>query len=231
MTDNTVYLKLKSDNTKVGPIPVSTSSRQTCPTSCVLKNNGCYADNFPMKLHWDKVSRGEKGYTWDDFLAKVKSMKKNQLWRHNQAGDLVGEGDVLFYAALIDLVEANKGKRGFTYTHYPPAPANLGGLSYANRNGFTINLSADTVEQADAYAALGVGPVVVVLPRDSTLKETPAGRKIVHCPAQSIEYMTCAVCQLCQKADRESIVGFIVHGARFKTAQRVIEIKKGVDHE
>lgn len=225
MTESTVYLRMKSENSKVGPIPVSTSGRQTCPDACDLKLNGCYADNFPMKIHWDRVTRGEKGYPWAEFLDKVRSMKKGQIWRHNQAGDLMGAGDIIFYARLVELVEANEGRRGFTYTHYPAVP-NLAGIRYANQNGFTINLSADTVEKADELAALGVAPVVVILGRGSKIRATPGGRKIVQCPAQTIEYMTCAVCQLCQNPKREAIVGFEVHGARFKTAQRVIEIKQ-----
>lgn len=230
MTDIKVYFKLQSGNSKTGPIPVSTSGRQTCPEACCLKDNGCYAGNFPMSIHWDKVTRGEKGYTWDEFLGRVRSLKKNQIWRHNQAGDLIGTGNVIDYYRLIELVEANEGRRGFTYTHYPADPINRGVLLYANTHGFTVNLSADTVEEADRLAALGVGPVVTMLPRGWKGKTTPAGRKITICPAQTVEYMTCSVCQLCQDPNRKAIVGFTVHGARFKVAQRVIELKQEKPH-
>lgn len=221
-----VYFKQQSENSKVGPIPVSTSGRQTCPDACELKGNGCYADNFPMKLHWDKVTRGEKGYQWSEFLDRVRKLKPGQIWRHNQAGDFVGTGNQIDEFYLTGLVTANSGKRGFTYTHYPMTPHNMLWVDAANRGGFTINLSADTVEEADALAALGVAPVVTMLPRENWPTETPAGRKITRCPAQTVEYMTCAVCQLCQKADRNTIVGFVVHGARFKAAGRVIQIKQ-----
>jgi len=38
----------KSSNRKTGPIPVTTSPVETCPTSCPLKNNGCYAEGGPL---------------------------------------------------------------------------------------------------------------------------------------------------------------------------------------
>ena len=39
-----VNLTLKSRNQKVGPVPVSTSGKHTCPDACPLKANGsCYA--------------------------------------------------------------------------------------------------------------------------------------------------------------------------------------------
>lgn len=225
MTDITVALKYKSENSKVGPIPVSTSPRQTCPDACSLKGNGCYAENFPMNIHWDRVSNGDRGHTWDEFIARVKHMKKNQIWRHNQAGDLVGAGDMIDEWHLACLTAANVGKRGFTYTHYPMNEHNARCVKLANEMGFTINLSADTVEEADRLAALGVAPVVTLLPRGVVPRETPAGRKITRCPAQTVEYMTCAVCKLCQDPKRETIVGFVSHGARFKTVDRVIKLK------
>jgi hypothetical protein len=230
MTEITVYFRRESGNSKTGPIPVSTSGRQTCPDACQLKGNGCYADNFPMKIHWDKVTRGEKGYTWDGFLFRIKELKKNQIWRHNQAGDLIGTDNVIDEFYLAGLTAANVGRRGFTYTHYPMTPHNQRVVQLANQLGFTVNLSADTVEEADELAALGVGPVVTMLPRGWKGKTTPAGRKITVCPAQTVEYMTCSVCQLCQDPNRKAIVGFTVHGARFKVAQRVIELKQEKPH-
>jgi hypothetical protein len=226
MTDFTVYFRLVSGNGKVGPIPVSTSGRQTCPPACNLKGNGCYADNFPLMIHWDKVTRGEKGYRWDDFIERVRKLKKGQLWRHNQAGDLIGTDNRIDEFYLASLTSANVGRRGFTYTHYPMDEHNARCVELANFHGFTVNLSADTVEEADRLAALGVGPVVTMLPLKNAPKTTPAGRKITVCPAQTVEYMTCSVCQLCQDPKRKSIVGFVVHGARRKVAQRVIEIKQ-----
>jgi hypothetical protein len=38
----------------------------------------------------------------------------------------------------------------------------------------------------------------------------------VVCPAQTQDEMACNICELCQKRDRKSIVGFKAHGSRRK---------------
>jgi hypothetical protein len=220
VTTHTVHFSRIANNAKTGPIPVTTSSRSTCPTTCAFKNNGCYAENFPLKLHWDRVSRGERGMAWEGLVDEISRLPKGQLWRHNQAGDLPGADDVIDGAALKQLVRANRGRRGFTYTHYPTSPANLRALRHANKNGFTINLSADSLADADRLAKHRL-PMVVVVPQGWEGGTTPAGRKVTLCPAQFMDAMNCANCGLCQKADRHAIVAFEAHGARRAHVSRI----------
>lgn len=218
-----VHLTRKSRNSKVGPIPVSTTERSSCG-ACALKGNGCYGDNFHLGMLWDKVSDGRLGMSWDAFCTAIGKLPDGQLWRHNQIGDLPHVNGKIDRAAFIDLVNANRGKRGFTYTHHAASLHNLELLSQANHNGFTVNLSADNLEHADRLYGKG-SPVVTILP-DTQLTNTvtPAGRRVVVCPAAVREDVTCSTCQLCQRAEREVIVGFPAHGAR-KT--KVIQIFKG----
>lgn len=219
-----VYLSLKSSNSKTGPIPVSTTSDETCPPACPLRDIGCYAKAGPLWFRWLEVTRGERGGTWQEFVDKVAALPAGQLWRHNQAGDLPGEGDTINDAALGELVKANRDKRGFTYTHKPMNEHNAFVVSLANYNGFTINLSANNLEHADTLAALAVAPVVTVLPADVQGNQkvfTPAGRQVAVCPATYDERVTCSSCQLCQRQNRKVIVGFPAHGAQRKSADKV----------
>lgn len=169
-------------------------------------------------MHWAKVTRGERGMAWLDFLAAIQNLPDNQLWRHNAAGDLPGANNTIDPFGLADVVRANTGKRGFTYTHKPMTSGNRTAIANANRDGFTVNLSADTVGQADALSDLGIAPVVVVLGSDvdgastKTVK-TPAGRTVVVCPATYRDDVTCANCGLCAVRKRQTIVGFPAHGA------------------
>ena len=39
-----------STNRKTGPIPVATSSSDTCPTTCPLLTGGCYGKGGPLRL-------------------------------------------------------------------------------------------------------------------------------------------------------------------------------------
>ena len=144
------HLTLKSSNRKTGNIPVTTSSRDTCPDACPMKANGCYAEGGHLRLHWDSVTNGKRGMTFKEFRDKICELPKGQLWRHDQAGDLPGKGDVIDPRDMTDLIMANTGKRGFTYTHKPPQVGrNLELIESANIMGFTVNLSANSREHSD----------------------------------------------------------------------------------
>ena len=222
------HFQEKSDNVKTGPIPVTTSPAYTCPPACPLRDGGCYAKGGPLGLHWAKVSSGERGVYWTSFLQRIADLPKGQLWRHNQAGDLPGFGDEIDIIKLAELGQANDGKRGFTYTHKPVldgeyAAVNRSAIGQANYiAGFTVNLSANSLREADALADLGVGPVVAIVPEGSPRTQyTPKGRKGIGCPAQYIDDITCEDCGLCQRSDRTVVVLFWTHGSSKRKAEAV----------
>lgn len=214
-----VHLSLKSANAKTGPIPVSTTERDSCPSDCAMRSE-CYAASGPLALHWAAVSAGTRGTEWGQFCQSIEALPKGQLWRHNQAGDLPQVGGTVDAVKLGQLVAANRGKRGFTYSHHRDR-ASLGWIKHANEWGFTVNLSANDLRDADTLADTGAGPVVVVLPSTQSQNTvTPAGRKVVVCPATQRDDISCATCQLCQR-QRDTIVGFPAHGSR----HRVINLR------
>ena len=214
-----VHLSPKSANVKTGPIPVSTTERDSCPSDCAMRSE-CYAASGPLALHWAAVSAGTRGTDWGQFCTSIEALPEGQLWRHNQAGDLPQIGGTVDAVKLGQLVAANRGKRGFTYSHHRDA-ASLEWIRHANAWGFTINLSANDLRDADYLADTGAGPVVVVLPSTQSQNTvTPAGRRVVVCPATQRDDISCATCQLCQR-QRDTIVGFPVHGSR----HRVINLR------
>ena len=215
------YLNLKSANKKTGPIPVSTTSEESCPDSCPFRNNGCYAKGFPLKGRWQEITEKKRGVKYSKFIHQIHALPENQLWRHNQAGDLVGNRVNIDIGALNALVGANKGKRGFTYTHYDVIKnkKNRNAVARANANGFTVNLSANNLEHADQLKETNCGPVVVVMPKDFKSKtKTPKGNTVIQCPA-TYNDTTCLDCQLCQKQTNRAIVGFPAHGSSYKRAE------------
>ena len=212
------HLTLKSGNAKTGPIPVSTTDSTSCPPVCPFKSSGCYADSGPLKLHWNKVAQ-DRGESITQFCHKIKSLPAGQLWRHNQAGDLPGRGNQIDVGQLAQLVGANEGKRGFTYTHKPMTASNLKAVTIANELGFTINLSGNNIEHADSLMKHNL-PVVTVLPINAPKKQiTPGGHKVVTCPA-TYRNTNCADCGLCQR-DRNFIIGFPAHGTSAKKANLI----------
>lgn len=211
-------LIVKSANKKTGKIPVSMTDRSSCPSTCIWYNKGCYALYGPLNIHWKRVSDKKYGDSWEDFCYKVKSLPSGQLWRHNSAGDLPGEDCKINKEMLQLLITSNQNKKGFTYTHKPitnhnEAENNKKMIHIANQNGFCVNLSAFNIEKADSMYKLNIGPVTVVLPVNSPKKIiTPDGNKIIVCPAQLSEFVTCDKCKLCAYTQRKIIIGFLAHG-------------------
>jgi hypothetical protein len=144
-----------------------------------------------------------------------------QAWRHNQAGDLPGRSNRIDRAKLRQLVRANVGKRGWTYTHPPLTETNVEAIREANAGGFTVNVSANDATHAvsvkQQYPDL---PVACVLPADTTAKvQTVDGVRIVTCPATLRDDVTCEKCLLCQRSDRDYVIGFPAHGSGRKKAE------------
>ena len=221
-----VHITMKSNNKKVGKIPVSTTSASTCPDICPFNHEnegGCYANAGPLAMHWKKVTDGNRGDTWEMFVGKIANLKADTLWRHNQAGDLAGNGKRLDAKANFQLSEANKGKRGWTYTHYDVIKDkhNANVVEQMVSDGFVVNLSGNNLAHADDLYDLGIAPVTAVLPSTQmTNTTTPKGRKVVVCPAVIKDDVSCESCGLCARM-RDAIVGFPAHGNGKKKADAI----------
>lgn len=221
----------KSENPITGPIMVTTSPRVTCPLSCAFRKGRdspmagvCYAEHGALGGYvWTLLDRtpvgrsvmnGTRVYGFDELLYLIRSLSPRALWRHNVAGDLPSNNRATIdRAALRAIVDANKGRRGFTFTHYDVLTnlANHQAIEEANKNGFTINLSANSLEHADELADLRIAPVTVILPAGTERNTTtPKGRTVVICPTNT-HGVTCAECGLCAR-QRSTIIGFPASG-------------------
>lgn len=209
-----IKYSLSAGNSKTGAMLLVRSPRSTCPESCGLKGNGCYAENFPLALHW--LKQEQTGVDFATVLYAVRTLPKKALWRLFEAGDFEPSSEnpeLISSQQVVSLLAANKGKRGFGYTHYPVLP-NLEVLQLMNASGLTINASADTFEQVKLYQSLGLPTTLLVaenFPKDSVVE----GVHIVVCPNQSTPSKpTCLQCQMCQEPDRDYVIGFRAHGTK-----------------
>ena len=177
-----------------------------------------------MRMAWDKVDNrtGKNLLSWEDFCKQIKALPEGSLWRHNQAGDLPSTkrygSESINHTQVRQLTRANRRKRGFTYSHKDPFFRNNAKIiAEANRGGFIINLSANSLTQADRYAALKIGPVVATVPSDHPkVSYTPEGRKCVVCPKQTMATLTCLDCKWCARENREVIIVFRAHGTKVR---------------
>lgn len=222
-----------SQNRKTGPIPVTMTDSSSCPSACPFapkkgELNGCYATYGRVRIHWSRLDEGKYGIKDEDLFREIRLLPKGQVWRKNVAGDLPHKKQKIDIKFLRNLVESNRGRKGFTYTHHEVlgkdaiAKDNRKAVEFANKNGFTINLSGNNPDHADKLKALKIGPVVSVIPSDSpNTFFTKGGNKVIVCPAIYRENVNCLSCQLCQKANRSVIVGFKAHGMGAKKVEQV----------
>lgn len=221
-----VALTAVSSNAKTGPIPTSTSDRESCPTTCPFFNKGCYAKSGPQAIHWRKVSNAERGVNWNEFVTLVRKIARGQIWRHNVSGDLphiLGDINPIMVDALV---QANKGRRGYTYTHHILNDHNVQIIKDANAKGFTISASCESVDDADRVMSEHHIPAVAVVHSDKTDRfyTTSKGRKVITCPATIHDNVTCATCGLCQVADRQFVIAFPAHGTAKKTVNEIVTV-------
>ena len=213
-----------SSNTKTGQIPTSTTERASCPTTCAFYDKGCYAKSGPQAIHWRKVSNAERGVSWAEFTKLIRKIAKGQLWRHNVAGDLPHNDGNIDYLQLRQLIDANKGKKGYTYTHHILNDHNVIAVQNSNALGFTVNASCESVDEADRVMTEYNIPAVAVVNSEKTDRfyKTANGRKVITCPATIHEDVTCATWGLCQVADRDYILAFPAHGNAKKTVNQIV---------
>lgn len=230
----------KSKNRKTGPIPVSSSPMSTCSPTCpfnvgddgrVLSENGevpkCYGGFGNTRIHWTNLSNAKQSGNvtdWNGFMSRVEALPDGQLWRHDEVGDLPHKNGKISAVKAYRLMGANRGKRGFTYTHHKIEGKSLLNnnrmiVETMNENGFTVNHSANSPEEAaKAFKEFKKKiPVVTVLPSDAPNVQTVDDVKVVACPAEKSD-VTCATCGLCQHSDRDYIIGFRAHGTGKKHA-------------
>ena len=214
-----------SSNRKTGAIPTSTSEKGTCPASCPFLSKGCYAKGGPQNIHWTKISEGERGTSWDQFCNSIRKLKRGQFWRHNVSGDLPHVNQTINTQELFQLIAANKGRKGYTYTHHDLSnDVNLSAIKFANASGFTINASTECIETADKVMSEHNIPAVAVINSEESRRffKTESGRKVIVCPATIHDNVSCDDCRICADANRSTIVAFPAHGNAKKSVNNII---------
>lgn len=231
------YFTRISSNCKTGPMPIVTASKKTCPTSCPLRENGCYAEAGPIAILWRAITSGSKGISFAELCRKIRRLPRGQIWRYGQAGDLPGEGDEIDGEQLRQLAAANARRPAIVFTHKPPTAANLGHLRAAADKGLHVNLSADSLAEADELASTGLSVVTILSSeygrncketlqayrarRKALPNHTPGGLRIAICPATYLD-VTCVECQVCSRPrGNGTVMGFPAHASRSASVDAV----------
>lgn len=198
------HITMVSDNKKVGPIPCTTTGRNSCWEGCPFYGGPCYGNSFHARLHWDRVSDGRRGYSMDVLCKLISDIPKYSFIRINQTGDQprYENGDINLDEAL-PLAKACRMRKlkAWTYCHHEQTDYNLAALRTLTQEGITTNASCETEEQVDRVYAQGGLAVLVVDPDEKRTKWTTEGGVPVRvCPEQLGLVANCLNCEAyCQK--------------------------------
>ena len=144
-------------------------------------------------------------------------------------GDLAHKDQTILVELFDQLVDVivKRQLQTILYSHHDLSiESNLLAFKSAFDRGLHVNASCENIEQARSAIDNGINSVIV-LPVDSIQKTIKAGDvRIVRCPAEYNDRITCSNCMLCAKDRTASrvVIGFTAHGtAKNKVSMAVIK--------
>lgn len=209
------HVVAKSGNSKIGPMAATYRTQKSCPTTCPLLGNGCYATGrifgIPTRLGREDVEA-------------VRQLADKPLpygIRFNVSGDFLdadGQPDLEYIAACNEVATAHPEALKIAYTH---AWRQLSPDLFA----FPVNASCETVADVAEAVANGWQAVMVNGPEGDEI----AGKKVLTCLAET-RGISCADCGLCGADVRtRPVVSFTAHGGGKKRASAAVaSLREGV---
>lgn len=207
----------KSNNKKIGVMSATYVSQESCPTSCVLYRNGCYAESGTMGIHTNRLNKVPPSSP--EAIAQAEADAIDGLTgrlplRVHVVGDCSTPEAARIVGSAMVRHEAKHGQPAYTYTHAWRE------VAHADWQGATVLASCETVEQVQDARARGYATALVV----QSSSGLPRGQGMVKCPNQ-INGTTCVDCGLClnpRLGEYGITIVFETHGARKGKANAVL---------
>ncbi len=224
MEISNVHVVAASGNRKTGPIPVTYRSMESCPADCPFlptgATGGCYGTGRIFTL----ATKHAGTVNVDEASAKVRRGKdqRAKYLRDRVVGDVLTDAGKLdrAYVRGIARIATDNDLIAFGYSH-AWRQFTRADVTFLRRSGYVMNASTETHEGAARAVALGLPTVLV---EDDAPEGTQvAGRRLVTCPAETRDYVSCASCGLCANPNRRVIIRFHTHGVASAKARRAVE--------
>jgi hypothetical protein len=185
--------------------------------------NGCYGDNFPISLHWNKVTSGDRGVSLSVLTDRIRKLPGFFPLRYGVLGDIPQQE--LHWQQICESIGSRKLK-AWCYTHRPYDERTH---KVAALNGLTINYSCHSEAEAIAHVKAGryaaivlrsdcMGPGWPLRDHDGNL----TGVTVKLCPQSYDKNITCGSCMLCHDRPANVVIGFPAHGTRKKAAEGTV---------
>lgn len=212
-----------SKNAKIGDVAATYAPiKQTCPSSCKLRDNGCYAQLSMAGIHNAKIEKeasNEKATAYELAVLEAKLIanhkpKPKQGLRIHVSGDSRTVRDTKQLARAAQVWISKGGSRPWSYTHaWKKVPRKAWG---------NVSCLASVENLTDAKTALETGYAAALVvsehPADGR-SERKEGMLVIPCPAQT-RNVSCEQCKLCWRDDfllkSQAVISFAAHGRRKK---------------
>lgn len=234
-----MYLTIDTGNTKIIGSPrrgfaaaLTLPIQATCPKSCPLRNEGCYAQGGHMAIHESrlaKASAGKNALVISKLAASEVVQAAESGLARARALRLFQAGDARTNSAAKVLASASRKwmeKGGLAVWGYTHAWRDVSKDSW---NGVSILASVESVKDAKkALREHKYAPALVVNnhPEDGRAYDI-GGVTMVPCPEQT-RGVPCIDCRLCWDADalaaRKTGIAFAVHGNRVNNVKRKLPL-------
>lgn len=215
-------LVLSSKNEKTGNVSATYASIDgSCPKDCMHRDNGCYAQTGMVGIHSFRLNAFSKTLPRSD-AREVARTEARQIRQAIRDGNNVRPmrlhvaGDCRTPAAAKILSDACQEWNNpvWTYTHaWKVVPRG---------NWGKVSVLASVDNKKDISAAMERGYAVAIVvekhPDDGRAWTMPTGHRVVPCPAQTRDNVTCEKCRLCWKdgflRETKAVISFAAHGVK-----------------
>lgn len=207
----------------------------SCPSSCELKDAGCYAQTSFVGMQVIRLNKESEGMSALQLArAEAKAIDNSYNSGAIPAGrsmrlHVAGDSRTVTGSKIINKAVGRWKERGgedcWSYTH---AWKNV---SRDEWNNVSMLASIKHIDDVKAARKQGYAPAMVVSEFDSpkTFKVKGCDTKWIPCPAQTKE-VGCTDCKLCFNANRlyegNFGIAFAAHGIKKNTIKRRLEVLK-----
>jgi hypothetical protein len=213
----------KSTNAKIGVTHATYASQASCPTSCPLRNAGCYAEQGLVGIHTKRLNAAAIDATPLDVARDeadaIRTLSGTRDLRLHVVGDCTTD-ETASLVATAALETVKPGNRTWSYTH------GWRDVDRASWGEVSVLASTETFEQATEALDRGWAPAIVVGEHEDDKMYRKEGLKVLPCVNQT-RGISCADCRLCFDAERlhgkGMVIAFAAHGSRKSRVLSVLD--------
>ena len=207
----------RATNVKTGNVPTlfightKQEAWESC-NGCNLRGNGCYAWSGSVNIGASSTRRAYSKGADKSLSYALKNRHINaRMVRVSAIGDIGRCSTKQSIEIKNAIAESKLELVGYTHHWREEKVAN-------NWRG-SLMASCEKIEDADIAVGQGWRATAIVPEGTANTFTSPAGNKVVVCPAQTKSNITCNQCRLCNGSKKAApIIAFIAHGNQMEKA-------------